>query len=61
MERKATSINGAMFIQAFVKETPWAHLDIAGTAYCEPRGYNTTPATGVGVRLLFEFFSKLHK
>ncbi|MGR3911895.1 MAG: leucyl aminopeptidase [Candidatus Rhabdochlamydia sp.] len=59
-DRKASAINGALFIQEFVKkETPWAHLDIAGTAYLStPHGYHTTPATGVGVRLLVEYFSQ---
>ncbi len=60
-DRKASSITGAIFIQEFVKdEIPWAHLDIAGTAYLSaPRHYHSTPATGVGVRLLVEFFSPL--
>lgn len=57
-DRKASSITGATFIQAFVKKVPWAHLDIAGTAYLSaPRHYHCTPATGVGVRLLIEFFA----
>ncbi len=57
-ERKATSITGAMFIRDFVKKTPWAHLDIAGTAYLSaPRRYHATPATGFGVRLLVEFLT----
>lgn len=54
--RKASSIMGAMFIQEYIKKTPWAHLDIAGTAFLSsPRHYHTTPATGVGVRLLIDF------
>lgn len=58
-DRKASSINGALFIQEFVNKIPWAHLDIAGTAYLSaPRHYHPTPATGVGVRLLVEFFSR---
>lgn len=58
--RKATSINGALFIKEFVhKEMPWAHLDIAGTAYLSnPKYYHNTPATGVGIRLLIEFFNE---
>jgi leucyl aminopeptidase len=60
-DRKASSITGATFIQEFVKKIPWAHLDIAGTAYLSsPRDYHSTPATGVGIRLLVEFLSKLH-
>ncbi len=59
-DRKASSITGAIFIQEFVKKTAWAHLDIAGTAYLDkPSGYHTTPATGVGVRLLTSYFSML--
>jgi leucyl aminopeptidase len=48
----------AGFLAAFVGDTPWAHLDIAGTAYtsksgpCQPFG-----ATGVGVRMLVEALS----
>jgi len=58
--RKASSASGAMFLQQFVKKVPWAHLDIAGTAYLsEPRTYNPTLATGVGVRLLIEFLENL--
>jgi len=47
------SITAAQFIQRFVGKTPWAHLDIAGTAYTEKTGpYQPKGATGVGVRLL---------
>src|SRR5581483_11323077 len=54
--RKASSGSGATFIQQFVKSVPWAHLDIAGTAYLsELKPYHTTPATGVGIRLLIDF------
>ncbi|MGR3973546.1 MAG: leucyl aminopeptidase [Candidatus Rhabdochlamydia sp.] len=58
-DRKASAINGALFIQEFVNnQIPWAHLDIAGTAYLSaPHSYHSTPATGVGVRLLVEYFS----
>ncbi len=55
--RKASSASGATFIQYFVKPSiPWAHLDIAGTAYLsELKPYHLTPATGVGIRLLVDF------
>lgn len=54
--RKASSASGALFIEQFVKSVPWAHLDIAGTAYLsESGGYHTTLATGVGIRLLVDF------
>jgi leucyl aminopeptidase len=55
-DRKASSITAATFLLEFIKKTPWAHLDIAGTAYLStPRHYHATPATGVGVRLLIDF------
>lgn len=58
--RKASSGSGAFFIQQFVKSIPWAHLDIAGTAYLsELKPYHTTPATGVGIRLLVDFLEHL--
>ncbi|MFC4555844.1 leucyl aminopeptidase [Georgenia faecalis] len=43
-----------LFLQEFVGETPWAHLDIAGPAYNEgsPRGYTPKGGTGMGVRTL---------
>ena len=48
------TITAAMFLKEFVPEkTPWAHLDIAGTAWCDsPRPDCPKGATGVGVRLL---------
>jgi leucyl aminopeptidase len=53
--REASTITGAEFLHAFVGETPWAHLDIAGTAYDAPRAYLTGKgASGFGVRLLVE-------
>jgi leucyl aminopeptidase len=47
------SITAAQFLQRFVKETPWAHLDIAGTAMSAPANeINQSWASGFGVRLL---------
>jgi leucyl aminopeptidase len=53
----ASSITGAAFIQEFVGDTPWAHLDIAGTAFNEGGARGEIPqfATGFGVRLLVDF------
>jgi leucyl aminopeptidase len=60
--RKASAGTAALFLQQFVKQVPWAHLDIAGTAYLsDPRSYHPTHATGVGVRLLIEFLENLHE
>lgn len=51
--RAAGSITGAQFIKRFVKDTPWAHLDIAGTAMESPQTeINKSWASGWGVRLL---------
>ena len=45
----------AAFLASFVEETPWVHLDIAGTAWTTKTGpYQKRGATGVGVRLLVE-------
>jgi leucyl aminopeptidase len=48
----ASSIVGAELLHHFVGDTPWAHLDIAGTAYDVRRPYLDRAATGYGVRLL---------
>jgi leucyl aminopeptidase len=62
LPRKASSSTGAIFIQEFINKTPWAHLDIAGTAYLSaPRHYHPTKATGVGVRLLIEYLTNVQK
>ncbi len=53
----ASSITAAAFIQEFVGDTEWAHLDIAGTAYNEAgaRGEIAQFASGFGVRLLASY------
>lgn len=55
-DREAGSITAAQFLQRFVNDVPWAHLDIAGTAWSK-EDKPTTPkgATAFGVRLLNEF------
>ncbi len=51
--RHAGSITAAHFIGRFVGETPWAHLDIAGTAMGSPLDeINQSWGSGYGVRLL---------
>ncbi len=52
--RKAGTIVGAAFLQNFVGQTPWAHLDIAGSAWDLGRAYVGKGASGYGVRLLVE-------
>lgn len=55
-----SAIVAGLFLQEFVKSTSWAHLDIAGTAYLDqPKHYNKTKATGVGVRLVIAFLEEL--
>ena len=52
--RPGGSITAALFLQKFVNGVPWAHLDIASTAWKKPSTVPTIPdgATGFGVRLL---------
>jgi leucyl aminopeptidase len=51
--RSAGSITAAQFLQRFVNKTPWAHLDIAGTALGSPQNdINKSWSSGWGVRLL---------
>jgi leucyl aminopeptidase len=50
------AITAAQFIQRFVKDTPWAHLDVAGTAMDSNRTEISQGwASGWGVRLLDRF------
>jgi leucyl aminopeptidase len=51
-KRKAGTISAAAFLEEFVGETPWAHVDIAGTAWDVGRPYTGNDASGYGVRLL---------
>jgi leucyl aminopeptidase len=54
--RPAGTITAAMFLREFAGPTPWAHLDIAGTAWAEKAGpYQPVGPTGVGVRLFTEW------
>lgn len=54
-ERYGGSITAALFLKEFVGQTPWAHLDIAGTARSKSeRGYLDVGASGTGVRTLVE-------
>ena len=51
--RHGGSITAAQFLQRFVDDTPWAHLDIAGTAMGAPKtDINQSWGSGYGVRLL---------
>ncbi|WP_114390411.1 leucyl aminopeptidase [Notoacmeibacter marinus] len=51
--RQAGSITAAQFLKRFVGETPWAHIDVAGTAMGSPKNEISSGwASGFGVRLL---------
>jgi leucyl aminopeptidase len=51
-KRKASTIYAAEFLEEFTDDVPWAHLDIAGTAWDVGRDYVGAGPTGFGVRLL---------
>jgi leucyl aminopeptidase len=55
----AGTATAAAFLQEFVPEdVPWAHLDIAGTAWLEsPKPYQAPGATLFGARLLVQWIS----
>ena len=51
--REAGSITAAQFLQRFVNDVPWAHLDIAGVAWAKKsEGVTPKGASGFGIRLL---------
>jgi leucyl aminopeptidase len=51
--RPGGSITAALFLKQFVKETPWAHLDVAGPVWTDKEdAYNNSGATGFPVRTL---------
>lgn len=58
--RYGGAITGALFLQEFVDNKPWVHLDIAGTAFSE-KGHDLGPkgGTGFGVRTLINFLKEL--
>lgn len=55
----ASPIIGAAFIKEFIGDTPWAHIDIAGTAWNEGQCKGDVPqfGTGFGVRLMMHYLS----
>jgi leucyl aminopeptidase len=50
----AGSIAAAEFLKHFVGDTPWVHVDIAGTAWGMKRNYVGNGASGFGVRMMVE-------
>jgi len=63
MGRSAGTITAAAFLANAVDDAPWAHLDIAGTAWTQDaskkKSYNPKGATGFGVRLILDYLSTL--
>lgn len=54
--RWASAPTAAAFLEEFCENTPWMHLDIAGTALSESNGeYNKKGATGVAVKTLYSY------
>jgi len=51
--RSGGAITAALFLKQFVKDTAWAHLDVAGPVWADKENsYNSAGATGFGVRTL---------
>jgi leucyl aminopeptidase len=57
--RYGGAITAALFLKEFVGDVPWAHMDIAGTAFAEkPGDYWPQGATGNPVRTLIRFVER---
>ena len=60
--RYGGSITAAQLLQRFVGKTPWAHLDIAGTALGSPQSdINKSWSSGWGVRLLNQLVEEYYE
>ena len=59
--RPAGAVTAAEYLHAFVGDTHWAHIDIAGTAwnFTEKSYIPEGGPSGIGVRTLIEFIRKL--
>lgn len=56
------AITAALFIEAFVQDKPWVHLDIAGTSWTEKEyDYYSAGGTGYGVRTIYHWLKKKSK
>ncbi len=59
---KAGTITASFFLQNFVDDVPWVHLDVAGTAFGVPdMSYLRPGATGFGIRLFVDLIMHWHK
>ena len=60
--KKGGAITAALFLEEFAEQTPWVHLDIAGTSLLDsPKGYYNKGATGVPTRSLIKLVMSLDK
>jgi leucyl aminopeptidase len=60
--REAGTIIGGVFLKQFIGDSPWAHLDIAGTAWSDDtHPYLGRGPTGKGLRLLVRYLDELAK
>lgn len=61
--RPGGTITAALFLKQFVGETPWVHLDIAGTSWNSDGGRPYIPkgSTGTGLRLLVQYLTSLSR
>jgi len=56
---QAGTVTAAKFLEEFAQGLPWAHLDIAGTAWADKdRPYVPKGAVGIGVRLLIRLMEQ---
>lgn len=54
--REAGAIKGALFLQEFVRNIPWAHIDLAGPCFLnKAKHYHPSRATGYGLKLLIDY------
>lgn len=62
-ERWGGMLSAGVFLQEFVADTPWAHIDIAGPSFNESSKWGYTPVggTGYGVRTLIDFLENTEK
>lgn len=62
-ERWGGMLSAGVFLQEFVEDTPWAHIDIAGPSFNDGGKWGYTPVggTGYGVRTLVHFLENANK
>ena len=60
--RTGGTITAAAFLSHFVSDVPWAHFDIAGTAWTQDgtadKSYNPKGSTGFGIRTIVKFLEE---